>query len=488
MFEGKPTNIQPGTGPRRKVPWQARGGIQPDPGIGPMLAAWKNTHCVTAQRAAASRARDLQPQVLNVEMRDGRAVFRLGERIVMDRAELAALLRALPKEGGLFVRVSDAAIKQARDYITAQFDKRYLPEEPNVYKGGRGSKVQDAHEAIRPTEVGLRPEDLKKYLERDLFKLYQLIWRRFVASQMNPAVFEATKVDFDLANFAILGGMVMPALARGDDSTIGNPGRHEIEDYKGTVANLTPTSFRLIADVGAPFQVNYDANTPVYKSSNGAPTTLANGQRVEVRGFFVSGVLTAVSIKVKDEPGGGAGEVEARGGNTNINLGAKTYVLANIQGVQGFMPQGSTVNVVWTDSTVFRRSGVQVSADQLLNWPFSEVKGSYNASTNTITATRITLENNLNGEQGGEAEAKGDISQVDLNANTMVLLNSRDIEGFTPQGSTVNVTWTSETVFRRSGNTVTENALLQWPIAKVKGLYVSATNTIQASRITLDDD
>ena len=98
------------------------------------------------------------------------------------------------------VRVSDAAIQQAREYINAQFDKRYLPAEPNVYKGGRGSKVQDAHEAIRPTEVGLRPEDLKKYLERDLFKLYQLIWRRFVASQMNPAVYEATKVDFDLAN------------------------------------------------------------------------------------------------------------------------------------------------------------------------------------------------------------------------------------------------------------------------------------------------
>ena len=97
------------------------------------------------------------------------------------------------------VRVSDAAIKQARDYIHAQFDKRYLPDEPNVHKGGRGSKVQDAHEAIRPTEVGFTPEDLKKYLERDLFKLYQLIWRRFLASQMTPAVYEATKVDFDLA-------------------------------------------------------------------------------------------------------------------------------------------------------------------------------------------------------------------------------------------------------------------------------------------------
>ncbi|HLZ46152.1 MAG TPA: type I DNA topoisomerase [Gemmatimonadales bacterium] len=98
------------------------------------------------------------------------------------------------------VRVSDAAIKQAREYINAQFDKRYLPDQPNEHKGGRGSKVQGAHEAIRPTEVGLKPEDIKKYLERDLFKLYQLIWRRFLASQMNPAIYEATKVDFDLAD------------------------------------------------------------------------------------------------------------------------------------------------------------------------------------------------------------------------------------------------------------------------------------------------
>src|SRR5438034_8180035 len=136
------------------------------------------------------------------------------------------------------VRVSDAAIKQAREYINAQFDKRYLPDEPNVYKGGRGSKVQDAHEAIRPTEVGLRPEDMKKYLERDLFKLYQLIWRRFLASQMTPAVYEATKVDFELANgkflFRATGSRVLfdgyPALYSQ---------AHEAEDAK-TLDSLEP--------------------------------------------------------------------------------------------------------------------------------------------------------------------------------------------------------------------------------------------------------
>src|SRR5204863_864723 len=99
-------------------------------------------------------------------------------------------------------RVADSAVAQARDFITTQFDKRYLPETPNVYGASRGrSRVQDAHEAIRPTEVQRRPEDLKDSLEADLFKLYQLIWRRFVASQMNPAVYETTTVDFDLGRF-----------------------------------------------------------------------------------------------------------------------------------------------------------------------------------------------------------------------------------------------------------------------------------------------
>jgi DNA topoisomerase-1 len=100
------------------------------------------------------------------------------------------------------VRVADSAIAQARDFIGDRFGKPYLPGEPNVHKGGRGnSRVQDAHEAIRPTEVQRRPEELKGHLESDLFKLYQLIWRRFVASQMTAAIFETTKVDFVLGRF-----------------------------------------------------------------------------------------------------------------------------------------------------------------------------------------------------------------------------------------------------------------------------------------------
>jgi DNA topoisomerase I len=110
------------------------------------------------------------------------------------------------------VRVADSAIAQARDYIAKQFGKPYLPAEPVIHKGGKSNtKVQDAHEAIRPTDVPRRPEDLKQHLDARQFKLYQLIWRRFVASQMTPAVFETTKVDFDLGRyvFRATGSRVM---------------------------------------------------------------------------------------------------------------------------------------------------------------------------------------------------------------------------------------------------------------------------------------
>jgi DNA topoisomerase-1 len=96
------------------------------------------------------------------------------------------------------VRVADSAIAQAREFIAANYEKRYLPATPNVHVGKKGaSRVQDAHEAIRPTEVARRPEELKPHLESDQFKLYQLVWRRFVASQMTPELYELTTVDFD---------------------------------------------------------------------------------------------------------------------------------------------------------------------------------------------------------------------------------------------------------------------------------------------------
>jgi DNA topoisomerase-1 len=99
------------------------------------------------------------------------------------------------------MRVSDSAIAAVRDFIGTNYPKAYLPESPNVYSSKKAARVQDAHEAIRPTDVRRRPEDVQRYLEPDQFRLYQLIWQRFVASQMTPAVYDMTIVDFDLGKY-----------------------------------------------------------------------------------------------------------------------------------------------------------------------------------------------------------------------------------------------------------------------------------------------
>ncbi len=109
---------------------------------------------------------------------------------------------ALGKEGpmGLITymrtdstRVADEALKEARDFVREKFGAEYLPESPNVYRSKKDA--QDAHEAIRPTAVFRSPESVEKYLAEDELKLYKLIWMRFVASQMMPAVFDQTTID-----------------------------------------------------------------------------------------------------------------------------------------------------------------------------------------------------------------------------------------------------------------------------------------------------
>ncbi len=90
-------------------------------------------------------------------------------------------------------RVSPDAIADARTWIEQTHGKDYLPASPNTFKSKKDA--QDAHEAIRPTSVALHPEEIKQYLSDEQFRMYRLIWQRFVASQMVPAVFDQTTVD-----------------------------------------------------------------------------------------------------------------------------------------------------------------------------------------------------------------------------------------------------------------------------------------------------
>ena len=90
------------------------------------------------------------------------------------------------------VRISDSAQEEAAEYIKQNYGDKYVPDKKPIYK--TKSKAQDAHEAIRPTSVLREPSQIKKFLSRDQFRLYELIWKRFIASQMSNALIERTTV------------------------------------------------------------------------------------------------------------------------------------------------------------------------------------------------------------------------------------------------------------------------------------------------------
>ena len=95
-------------------------------------------------------------------------------------------------------RVSQEAVTQARGWVGKEFGKEFNASSPQLWGGNKQKGAQEAHEAIRPTDVTLHPAEAARYLEDDQAALYELIWLRFVASQMAPAVFDTTTLDFDI--------------------------------------------------------------------------------------------------------------------------------------------------------------------------------------------------------------------------------------------------------------------------------------------------
>jgi len=97
------------------------------------------------------------------------------------------------------VRISEVAREEARGYIKEHFGAQYIGKE--ISRAAGKSKIQDAHEAIRPTSIYREPEQIKSFLTPDQYKLYKLIWSRYLASQMSPAVFDTTSVDIAAGDY-----------------------------------------------------------------------------------------------------------------------------------------------------------------------------------------------------------------------------------------------------------------------------------------------
>lgn len=106
------------------------------------------------------------------------------------------------------VRLSENALEEIRNFITNIYGNNYLPDKANTFKVKKSA--QDAHEAIRPTFVDKTPEELRKYLGKDEYRLYDLIWKRLVSSQMKPAIYDQTSVDIKVgeAKFRATGSII----------------------------------------------------------------------------------------------------------------------------------------------------------------------------------------------------------------------------------------------------------------------------------------
>ncbi|RME92432.1 MAG: type I DNA topoisomerase [Candidatus Hydrogenedentota bacterium] len=121
-----------------------------------------------------------------------RIAQRLYEGIEIGKGQVVGLITYMRTDS---TRISETGLQMARDYIDRNFSKEYLPEKPQIYT--KGKAAQDAHEAIRPTDVNRTPKEMAKYLDADELKLYTLIWNRFVASQMKAGKDEQVKIEVE---------------------------------------------------------------------------------------------------------------------------------------------------------------------------------------------------------------------------------------------------------------------------------------------------
>jgi len=162
------------------------------------------------------------------------------------------------------VRVADQALHEVRDYIGGQFGNAYVPEQPNRYRVK--ATAQDAHEAIRPTSMAYHPDVVRPHLTADQYYLYRLIWNRFVASQMAPALFDDTTVDITAGEYLFRAKGSVPKFAGW------------LAVYQGTEAEESERTER-------PTQSAQPAEADDEAAGSGVLPPLSAGQVLEVRGI-----------------------------------------------------------------------------------------------------------------------------------------------------------------------------------------------------------
>lgn len=140
--------------------------------------------------------------------RTSQAAQKLYEGVELEGEGKTALITYIRTDS---VRVSPQMQQIAKDFIIKEYGEKFVPEKFNIYKTKKSA--QDAHEAIRPVHLEIKPDSIKGQVEGDLYKLYKLIYERFLASQMTPATFNSVAVDIDANNYTFRANGKTPIFA-----------------------------------------------------------------------------------------------------------------------------------------------------------------------------------------------------------------------------------------------------------------------------------
>jgi DNA topoisomerase-1 len=201
-IDGEPARVSNGTDKDGKALWISNA-LAGKAAMDETVAALENAKwSLTSVQATEKQRRPLPPFITSQLQRDASNKLGFNVRRTMGVAQRLYEGIDVGDEGtvGLITymrtdspRVAPEAVTGAREWVTKQLGAKYLPETPNSYQGKKDA--QDAHEAIRPTDASRTPESIARYLTDEQLKLYRLIWQRFVASQMVPAVYDVTTAN-----------------------------------------------------------------------------------------------------------------------------------------------------------------------------------------------------------------------------------------------------------------------------------------------------
>lgn len=270
----------------------------------------------TLQRDAARRLRFSAKKIMMLAQQ-------LYEGIDLGDGERVGLITYMRTDS---VRIADQALDHVRDHISGAFGQDFLPGKARVYKTGK--KAQDAHEAIRPSDVDRTPELVKDALTKDQFALYDLIWRRFVASQMESARYDTTEVTVESNGYTLKANgriMTFPGFLKVYDEKLDEgvelPGVNEgdtlaVDEINGTQHFTEPppryTEATLIKDledkgIGRPstyaniVSIIQDREYVIKEGGRLKPTTLGRQVWVTLERFFPEVFDTSFTAQMEQE-------------------------------------------------------------------------------------------------------------------------------------------------------------------------------------------